>query len=88
MSTLRIAFCAFVAASSCAACSPALTAEEVESRLKTATATVLEVDPSVVIIREPQATQTRRIWRAEAEGKVFECDADRSFALPDCTAVS
>ena len=88
MTPLRIAFCAFVAAASCAACTPELTAEEVESQLKTATAAVLEVDPSAVTIRDPQATQTRRIWRAEAEGKTFECDADRSFALPDCTAIS
>jgi hypothetical protein len=88
MTPLRIALCALVAASSCAACSPALTAEEVETRLKTATATVLDVDPSAVTISNPQATQTRRIWRAEAEGKIFECDADRSFALPDCTVVS
>lgn len=88
MTPLRIAFCALVAGSSCAACAPALTVEEVESRLKSATATALEMDPSAVTIRDPQATQTRRIWRAEAEGKTFECDADRSFALPACTAVS
>jgi hypothetical protein len=87
MTPLRIAFCALVAASSCAACTPELTPEEVEGKLKAATASALAVDPSTVTIMEPQATQTRRIWRAETGGRVFACDADRSFAVPDCSPV-
>ncbi len=88
MTPLRIAFCALVAASSCAACAPELTADELDSKLKAATASVLDVDPATVKIINPQSTPTRRVWRAEADAKVFECDADRSFALPACTAVS
>ena len=87
MTPLRVAFCALVAASSCAACAPELTSEEVEGKLRAATASALEVDPSTITIIDPQATQTRRVWRAESGGKVFDCDADRSFAVPDCNPV-
>ena len=88
MTPLRIALVGFLAASICAACSPAMTDAEIESKLKAATASLLEVDPAAVTIIDPQSTQTRRIWRAEVSGKTFDCDADRSFAVPDCTAVS
>lgn len=88
MTLLRMTFCGLVATSVCAACAPAMTDAEIESRLKTATATVLEVDPAAVTIINPQSTQSRRIWRAEAGGKTFDCDADRTFVLPACTAAS
>jgi hypothetical protein len=88
MTPLRIAFCALIAASSCAACAPALTEEEVESKLKLATASVLNADPSGVTILNPQQMPTRWVWRAEAGGKAFECDADRTFVLPDCRALT
>ena len=88
MTLLRVAFCGFVATSTCAACAPALTDAEIESRLKEATATVLEVDPAAVTIINPQTTQSRRIWRAEANGKTFDCDADRTFVLPACAIAS
>lgn len=88
MTSLRMALCGLVAASACAACTPGLTDAEIESKLKTATASALEVDTGGVTIINPQSTPTRRIWRAEAGGKVFDCDADRSFALPVCAAAS
>jgi hypothetical protein len=88
MKPLRIAFCALVAALSCAACAPELTADELDSKLKAATASILKVDPVTVTILDPQSTQTRRIWRAKVGDRVFDCDADRSFALPACTAIS
>ena len=88
MMSLRAAFCGLVAASVCTACTPALTDAEFEGKLKTATASVLEVDPAAITIVNPQSTQTRRIWRAEVNGKTFDCDADRTFALPACTAAS
>ena len=88
MMPVRMALCGLVAASVCTACTPGLTDAEIESKLKTATASVLEVDTAAVTIINPQSTPTRRIWRAEAGGKVFDCDADRSFALPVCAAVS
>ena len=88
MTPLRIAFCALVAASSCAACAPALTNEDVENKLKLATASVLKAEPAAVTILNPQQTATRWIWQAQAGGKAFECDADRSFALPDCRSLT
>ncbi len=88
MSFVRVILCGLVSASVCAACTPALTDAEIESRLKEATASVLEVSPDSVKIIDPQATQSRRIWRAETGGKVYACDADRSFALPDCNEAS
>jgi hypothetical protein len=88
MTPLRIAFCALIAATSCAACAPALTQEEVESKLKTATAALLDVDPAAVTIVDPEEMPTRWVWKAQSGGRTFECDADRSFALPDCRALS
>lgn len=89
MTGLRRIMAVFAAATlALAACVPSLTPEEVETKLKAATASVLQVDPSAITIIDPQATQTRRIWRAEADGRTFDCDADRSFAVPACTTTS
>jgi hypothetical protein len=88
MTPLRIAFCALVSATSCAACTPALTAEEVENKLTLATASALNADPAAVRILHPQQMPTRWVWQAQSGGKAFECDADRSFALPDCRSLS
>ena len=87
MTPLRIAFCALVAASSCAACAPALTEEEVQDKLKVATASVLKADPAAITSLNQQQTATRWVWHARAGGKDFECDADRTFALPDCRSL-
>jgi hypothetical protein len=88
MGAVRTFCCACVAATSLAACAPSLTAEEVESKLKTATASVLATDPTTVTIANIQSTQTKRVWQARAGGKIFDCDADRSFALPACAEAS
>jgi hypothetical protein len=82
--SFRIAFCVLAAAAGCAACTPVLSDEEVENKLKLATASVLKADPAAVTILKPQQMATRWVWHAQADGKAFECDADRSFALPDC----
>jgi hypothetical protein len=74
-----------VASAGLAACTPELTADEIENKLKTATASVLETDSATITITNIQSTATRRIWQARAGGKSYDCDADRSFALPACT---
>lgn len=84
----RTICCAGVAALSMSACAPAFTPEEVEFKMKAATAAALEVDAASVEILDPQSTYTRRIWTARVAEKTFACDAERSFALPDCTAIS
>ena len=88
MTPLRIAFCVLVAAMSCAACGPPLTQADVESKLKTATASVLKVDPGAVTIVNPEEKPTRWEWKAQSAGQMFECDADLNFTLPDCRVLS
>jgi uncharacterized protein YaiE (UPF0345 family) len=88
MTSLRLAFCAVTAAASCAACGSPLTQADLESKLKTATASVLKVDPGAVTIVNPEEKPTRWEWKAQSAGQTFECDADLNFTLPDCRALS
>jgi hypothetical protein len=69
-------------------CSVPPTVAETEARLRQATASAISGvgDAKDIVISDAQAFPTRRQWRALAGGKLYACDADEQFNLPQCQA--
>lgn len=85
MSLMRVGMCAVLVAASLAACAKADNPAETEAKLKNLTleATGGAATQSVTI-SDIQATAAKRTWTATVDGKVFHCDADNFFRLPEC----
>jgi hypothetical protein len=71
-----------------AACAPA-NAVSREDRARAATASAIAgIQPDQIVIDQLTPPAARTTWRAEAGGRVYECDADDQLRLPDCRPVS
>lgn len=70
-----------------AACA-APTTEDVAPRLKQLTATTLPgADPAKIDVSDARQSAAKWEWRAQYDGRQFQCDSDNTFRLPSCTAI-
>ncbi len=82
-----IVLCATLAfaGAACTARSP----EEVAEALRQATANALHVaDASTIEVVASEQKASKWVWKARADGKSYDCDADDMMRLPQCRAES
>lgn len=90
MITAKTALCALVASTVLAACSTdAMSEEDVKASLTAATFSALpNVNAESIEVLDPQRSPATWRWRAKADGKVYDCNADNQMRLPSCEALT
>lgn len=85
-SPLKSSLILTVASAIACGCTVPPTVAETEARLRQATASVIsgDGDGKDIVISDAQSFPARRQWRAKAGGKLYACDADEQFNLPQC----
>lgn len=89
MSWRTLIFGFLVASLALAACEPAVSAAEQETRVREATAAALPgISAHDVMISKFERHSAKTTWAAAIDGKVYSCDADEVLRLPSCQQVS
>lgn len=85
MTSGRTIFAIVISALSLAACTSAQTPEQMDARLREATAKAIAgITADQVVISNAVDGAAKVTWQATANGKTYDCDADELIRLPAC----